>query len=98
MLQNLTREKKSTFPSSCAIIEDDNCVTLEQGGSKMQQPDETFELTNCPDPKCYICNMHKGGYPSVSQIEDGRIKLNPYHKKKFIEGLGAILELIERAA
>jgi hypothetical protein len=75
-----------------------NRSNLNQGGSKMTQSNNDFELTNCPDPKCYICTMHKGGYPSVSQIEDGKIKINSHHKKKLIDNLIILFNWIEDVA
>jgi hypothetical protein len=75
-----------------------NCSILEQGGSKMTQSNDTFELTNCPDPQCYICTMDRGGYPSAAQIVDGRIKLNAYHQKKLANEMSVLLDWIGRVA
>lgn len=62
------------------------------------QAEEPFELTDCPDPTCYICNMHKGGYPSRKDVdENGRIKLNPYHQKKLADSMVTLLNWIGSA-
>lgn len=76
----------------------DICSRLEQGSSTMTQSNDDFELSNCNDPKCYICTMHKDGYPSESQIEDGRLKLNSYHKKQLAESMVTLLNWIGGAA
>lgn len=56
---------------------------------------DNFELTNCDDPNCYICvTMPKGGYPSASQVENGRIKLSAYHKQFMENGLELLLRWI----
>lgn len=76
-------------------------IIVNQGRFSMNSPsnEEEFELTNCPDPNCYICvTMPKGGYPSASQIEDGRIKLSSYHQKKLANSMTVLLDWIENAA
>lgn len=60
--------------------------------------EEEFELTNCPDPKCYICNLHKGGYPGRNDIdENGRLKINAYHQQRLVNSMCVLLNWIDRA-
>ncbi len=72
-----------------------NSSKLNQGGSNVL-PLIDPDLTNCSEPDCYICTMHKGGYPSIDQIQDGHIKLTPYHKKQLAQGMLGLIELISR--
>ena len=72
------------------------CSNLNQGGSKMKQSapiksQDDFELTNCPDPKCFICVKNLQGYPS-------ELNLHPYHKKQLANSAAVLLTWIESAA
>ena len=75
------------------------CSNIEQGSSRMKHStyiepivgNNDFEVTNCPDPDCFICVKKLQGYPS-------KLNLHPYHKRKAADALVILLERLGRVA
>lgn len=55
----------------------------------MTKTSDDFELTNCPDPNCFICVKNLSGYPS-------ELNLHPFHKQQAAKSMAVILDWIDR--
>jgi hypothetical protein len=56
----------------------------------MKKTTDEFELTNCPDPNCFICVKQMRGYPSS-------LELHPFHYQQAAKGMAVILDWIDSA-